>query len=161
MDAVTPQQLDAWGARYVEEVQHGPDDDLARALGRYLALAQIRGRKEGDWLPETYDAIVPLVGSVEILKWFPIDRRRRWLEQRVAEARPLGLLARQTVLEVVAKNLLEVIPEATTLVLDELERPDAADLKQIAAGIAEGFEDFRKRLPAVDKVLRARGWKPE
>jgi hypothetical protein len=162
MDAVTAEQLRAWGARYLEEVQHGLDDDLARSLGRYLALAQIRGRKEGDWLPEVYDAIVPTVsGAAEILKWLPPERRRRWVEQRIADARPQVLLVRQTVLEVVAKDLLEVVPEATTLVLDELERPDAARLKTLAAGIAEGFEDFRKRVPAVDKVLRARGWKPE
>jgi hypothetical protein len=68
------------------------------------------------------------------------------------------VLDRQTIMESIAKDLLEVIPEATTLLLDELERPDAAQLGEIAAGINEGFEDFRKRVPAVDKILLARRW---
>ncbi|MBL8717291.1 MAG: hypothetical protein JNL79_14995 [Myxococcales bacterium] len=151
MEAVPPADVAVWAERYLRECATGVDEDLACAIGWYVALPAARRETV---LPPAYDDILTLHGSIpvmrEILVKMPAVRRTSLMTRRFAELGDEG----SHLAERVAEGLLDVVPEATEPLLHWLERRDDRWTPAAEGTIPAALAKHRRTVRVLDEALR-------
>ena len=149
----------AWVKRYVEEMRRGDDPDLVDRISASVLAPLVRASGAKPTLPTEYDGLVRLTGPVQnvrqVLQAVPADRRERIVEALIAARRDSAPMERLNFLERIAVNFLDLVPEATAAILQELDRPENSRIQGISSGVDNAFDELRKKVPRVDAILRA------
>lgn len=111
-----------WLSRYLDEIERSPDRELSARIGAALSVPLLEALAAGASLPSAHERIIPL--TRDALERLPEAQRLPFLERRVSLAREQAQSQRALVLTQIVQRLLELVPDATRLVLAELNRDD-------------------------------------
>ncbi len=129
-----------WLSRYLEEIERTPDRELSARIGAALSVPLLDALAAGTSLPSAHERLIPL--TRDALERLPEAQRLPFIERRVTLAREQPPAQRALVLTHIAQRLLELVPDATRLLLAELARDD---LGPAAASVQRALAQVRPK----------------